>query len=51
MLLKMIRNYIWEVLFNYLLLSGIPTYLKEEDVRKICEAFGVVKFLNLVTEG
>ena len=31
-------------------MGSIPLYLKEEDVRKICESFGMLKYFNLVKD-
>jgi len=33
-----------------LYIGGIPLYLKEDDIRKICEAFGFLKFFNCVKD-
>jgi len=33
-----------------LYIGGIPLYLREEDIRKICEAFGFLKFFNCVKD-
>lgn len=35
---------------NKLYIGGIPLYLKEEDIRKLCEAFGFLKIFNLVKD-
>lgn len=32
-------------------MGGLPTYLKSNDVKKLCESFGTLKFFNLVCEG
>lgn len=31
-------------------MGGLPTYLKDEDVRKICESYGMLKYFNLVKD-
>ena len=31
-------------------MGGLPLYLKDEDVRKLCETFGTLKNFNLVKE-
>jgi len=35
---------------NKIYMGGIPLYLKEEDVRKLCESFGMLKYFNLVKD-
>ncbi len=31
-------------------MGGLPQYLKEDDVKKLCEAFGMMKYFNLVKD-
>lgn len=31
-------------------MGGLPLYLKDEDVRKLCETFGSLKYFNLVKD-
>lgn len=31
-------------------MGGLPTYLKDEDVKKICESYGMLKYFNLVKD-
>ena len=31
-------------------MGGLPTYLKDIDVRKLCETFGTLKYFNLVKD-
>ena len=31
-------------------MGGLPTYLKDDDVKKICEAYGMLKYFNLVKD-
>jgi RNA recognition motif-containing protein len=31
-------------------MGGIPLYLKEEEVRKLCESFGILRYFNLIKE-
>ena len=31
-------------------MGGIPLYLKEEDIKKLCESFGMLKYFNLVKD-
>ena len=31
-------------------MGGLPLYLKDEDVRKLCETFGNLKYFNLVKD-
>jgi len=31
-------------------MGAIPLYLKEEDIRKLCESFGMLKYFNLVKD-
>ncbi len=38
-------------ILNHIILTGLPTYLKSNDVKKLCESFGTLKFFNLVCEG
>jgi RNA recognition motif-containing protein len=35
---------------NKIYMGGLPTYLKDEDVKKICEAYGMLKYFNLVKD-
>jgi len=34
---------------NRIYMGNIPTYLKASDVKKICEAYGMLKFFHLAT--
>lgn len=36
---------------NKLYLGGLPVSFNDEQIRKICETFGKLKFFNLVREG
>ncbi len=31
-------------------MGGLPTYLKDDDVRKLCESYGMLKYFNLVKD-
>lgn len=31
-------------------MGGLPTYLSEENVRKLCETYGMLKYFNLVKD-
>ena len=35
---------------NKIYLGGLPLYLNEDDVRKLCEAFGMLKNFHLVKD-
>ena len=35
---------------NKIYMGGLPTYLKDEDVRKLCESYGMLKYFNLVKD-
>ena len=35
---------------NKLYMGGIPPYVSEDDVRKLCESFGIVKYFNLAKD-
>lgn len=32
---------------NKVYMGGLPTYLKDADVRKLCETFGKLKYFNV----
>lgn len=35
---------------NQLYMGNIPTYLKDYEVKKICESFGMLKFFKLMQQ-
>eukprot|EP01016_Furgasonia_blochmanni_P037006 TRINITY_DN4309_c0_g1_i2.p1 TRINITY_DN4309_c0_g1~~TRINITY_DN4309_c0_g1_i2.p1 ORF type:complete len:320 (-),score=46.40 TRINITY_DN4309_c0_g1_i2:33-992(-) len=35
---------------NKIYMGGLPLYLKDEDVKKLCESFGMLKYFNLVKD-
>ena len=35
---------------NKIYMGGLPTYLKDDDVRKLCESYGMLKYFNLVKD-
>ena len=35
---------------NKIYMGGLPTYLKDHDVRKLCESYGTLRFFKLQSE-
>lgn len=35
---------------NKVYMGNLPTYLKDQDVKQLCEKFGVLKYFNLVKD-